>query len=166
MVQCFALYVATLVPHQPNRQPELNGIIISHCEGKHKVQVAIMGHLWPKLSAGGRGPPTQAWAKVDPSTQMHVQCFMGQSKMCRELVIQVPYHTSSTFPSRPVGKLPWAATFGQPQSPDAEVWRRFNGDCKFGNVCWFVHLCSSCGEQHPECKAVVGPRKRENFQGL
>ena len=155
--QCFALYVAVLAPSQP-RLADLMAYqsLIAKVSAKFK---------WPSwvvydqnFQQDAVGNPQLAWAKVDPST--YAQCFTNQAisrenwcEKCQSLD-----HTSGNCPSRP-RKRPWSAMTpqAQPGSNDdvCKKYNRFNGDCKFGKECRYLHICLKCREPHPisRCKA-------------
>ncbi len=102
--------------------------------------------------------PTQSWAKVDPGIY---KCRNWCSK-CQGLD-----HTSDNCPYRQRNR-PWSVAMGAgasqpPGKPGREPqvcikFNKFNGDCKFGKECRYLHVCSGCGEPHPisRCKATKG----------
>ena len=155
--QCFALYVTVLAPSQP-RLADLMAYqsLIAKVSAKFK---------WPSwvvydenFQQDAVGNPQLAWAKVDPST--YAQCFTNQvisrKNWCEKC--QSLDHTSGNCPSRP-RKRPWSAITPQvqPGSNDdiCKKYNRFNGDCKFGKECRYLHICLKCREPHPisRCKA-------------
>ena len=169
--QCYALYVAALVPHQPERLPELMAYqsLIAKASTKYKWPSWVVYDQNFRQDAAGN--PQLSWTKVDPS--IYAQCFTNQAisaenwcDKCHALD-----HTFSKCPSRS-RKRPWSAASPryQPSSGDEEIckkYNRFNGDCKFGADCRFQHVCliMKCKEAHPvsRCKAggsgnyVAGP---------
>ena len=151
--QCFALYVAVLAPHQPARLADLMAYqsLIAKVRAKFK---------WPSwvvydqnIRQDAVGNPDLAWAKVDPST--YAQCFTNQA-LSRENwcdKCQSLDHSSSNCPSRPRKSI---APQGQQSSEDVcRKYNRFNGDCKFGKECRYLHVCLKCRDPHPisMCKA-------------
>ena len=155
--QCFALYVAVLAPSQPRLAD-----LMAYQSLIAKVSAKFKWPSWVVYDQNFRqdavGNPQLAWAKVDPST--YAQCFTNQAisrenwcEKCQSLD-----HTSGNCPSRP-RKRPWSAMTPQAQSGSnddiCKKYNRFNGDCKFGKECRYLHICLKCREPHPisRCKA-------------
>ena len=163
--QCFAVYVAVLIPHQPSRLEDLMAYqsLIAKASQKYKWPSWVVYDQNFRQEAAGN--PSQAWAKVDPS--IYAQCFTGQAlsgenwcSKCHSLD-----HTLASCPLRsrkrtwsaanaltsPAGPSPMAGR----EQPVCQKFNRYNGDCKFGKNCRFRHVCSRCGEFHPvsKCKA-------------
>ena len=164
MESVLSLYVAVLAPHQPERLPELMAYqsLIAKASAKFK---------WPSWVAydqnfrqDAAGNPQPSWVKADPS--IYAQCFTNQAinaenwcDKCHALD-----HTSSKCPSCP-RKRPWSAVSSsscyQPSGGDDDICKKyyqFNGDCRFGEDCRFLHVCLRCREAHPvsRCKASGG----------
>ena len=103
------------------------------------------------------GNPSWSWARVDPS--IYAQCFTGQAMSAENWCAKCLCldHTSSSCPYRQK-KRPWNAAFGTGSTqlparsgmdtPVCIKYNNFNGDCKFGKECRFLHVCSSC-KGHP-----------------
>ena len=101
----------------------------------------------------------QSWARVDPS--IYAQCFTGQAisneNWCTRC--QCLDHATSSCPYRP-RKKPWnsvggTALQGKQEQPICIKYNKFNGDCKFGKECHYLHVCSSCKEPHPISRCKV-----------
>ncbi len=179
-LQCFSLYVTVIASHQPKRVPDLMAYQSLIAKASHTYR-------WPSwlvydqsFRQEAAGKPTLTWAKVDPS--IYALCFFGQNRSmenwCAEC--QAIDHTTTMYPTRLGRKRGWTAggasgwtaggapgwtAGGAPQqvSRSADVclkFNRFNGDCKFGRSCRFLHVCSGCGERHPISKCPRGGDKR------
>ena len=183
--QCFAIYVAVVGARFPKHIPELMAYqaIICRASLKHIPELmayqaiicrASLKYRWPSwvvydqnFRQEAAGNPAQSWAKVDPST--YAQCFTGQAlsseNWCQKC--QCLDHTTAHCPYRQ-RKRPWNPGTGAgeghvPARPKHEQqvcikYNKFNGDCKFGRECRFLHVCSTCREPHPvsRCKPNGG----------
>ena len=120
------------------------------------------------------GNPAQSSAKVDPS--IYAQCFTGQAisaeNWCSKC--QCLDHTSTNCPYRQRKRSRNTAMgVGANQSPsraglDPPVcikYNKFNGDCKFGRECRFLHVCSSCKEAHPISRCPKGTNGSATARG-
>ncbi len=74
--QCYALYVAVLASHRPNRLGDLMGYqsLIARVSKKYKWPAWIIYDQNFRQEAAGN--PDQPWAKAYPS--LYTQCFTGQ----------------------------------------------------------------------------------------
>ena len=101
-VQCYALYVAAIAPHKPERVPELMAY-------QGAIAKASLKYKWPSWIVYDQNfrqevanNPSQSWARVDPS--MYAQCFTGQAispdNWCARC--QCLDHTSAQCPFKPV----------------------------------------------------------------
>ena len=109
------------------------------------------------------GNPTQSWAKVDLS--IYTQCFTGQAVSSENWCArcQCLDHTSTNCPYRQ-RKRPWHSMSGvgagQPAGRNEQQicmkFNKFNGDCKFGKDCRYLHICSVCRENHPVSRCKLG----------
>ena len=167
--QCFALYVAVLVPYQPTRIADLMAYqtIIAKASLKFKWPSWVVYDQNFRQEVSGN--PSQSWAKVDPS--MYALCFTGQAVSSENWCTrcQCLDHTSSNCPARP-RKRPWSSLSenqfppGQSRGSRQEQqvclkYNRFDRDCKFGKNCRFTHVCSSCKEAHPVSRCKQSSRK-------
>ena len=164
-LQCFAVYVATLSTKYPKRVPDLMAY-------QTTIVMASQKYRWPSwvvydqnFRQEAAGNPLQSWAKVDPS--IYAQCFTGQAVSAENWCAKCQYldHTSVNCPYRQ-RKSPWHSMAGagasQPMSRNEQQicmkFNKFNGDCKFGKDCRYLHVCSVCRENHPvsRCKSSGG----------
>ena len=111
------------------------------------------------------GNPSQSWAKVDPS--IYAQCFTGQGLSTESWCARCHSldHTSASCPYCQ-RKRSWNTTMGSATTsmhgkmelnpPVCIKYNKFNGDCKFGKECHFLHVCSSCKESHPVSRCPKG----------
>lgn len=173
--QCFALYVAVLAPVQPERVQELMAYqaIIAKASTKYRWPSWIVYDQNFRQEAAGQ--PAQSWAKVDPS--IYSLCFTGQARSSENWcsLCQSLDHATGDCPARPSRKRPWSAGGSQPwpagsqpgpyqragsskreQHPVCVKYNKYDGDCRFGKLCKFQHVCSSCREAHPasRCKST------------
>ena len=157
-MQCFALYVAVLAPHQPERVGDLMVYmtIIAKASKKYKWPSWVVYDLNFRQEAASN--PSQSWSKVDPS--MYSQCFLGMARspegwyqQCQSLD-----HTTGNCPSqrslprkRPWQPSPRYQSLEPPASsrPVCILYNKYHGDCKFGMRCKFWHACSKCKGSHP-----------------
>ena len=168
-LQCFAMYTAVLVKTQPQRAGEMMAYqaLIAKASQKYKWPSWIVYDQNVRLEVAGN--TAQSWARVEPS--IYALSFTGQAisneNWCARC--QCLDHTASNCPAQP-RKRPWGMAMGQagPTRQDGPVcmnFNRFDGDCKFGARCKFVHACSVCRESHPvsRCKASRrgGPPEKE-----
>jgi hypothetical protein len=150
LVECFALYVAVVVIKLPERILEL----MAYQSTIAKVSQKYRWPSWIIYDQNFRqetaGNPAQSWGKVDPSVLVH--CFTGQAMRAESWCAKCQSldHTSINCPYWRK-KRPWNAAFrtSSSQSPgrlgtDTPVcikYNKFNGDCKFGKDCPFLHVC-------------------------
>ena len=166
-VQCYALYVAAIAPHKPERVPELMAY-------QGAIAKASLKYKWPSWIVYDQNfrqevanNPSQSWARVDPS--MYAQCFTGQAispdNWCARC--QCLDHTSAQCPFKPQ-KRPWSTAFAASASPRAQNpgictrYNKFGGDCRYGKDCKFDHNCSNCGEAghwQGKCNGGKGGRR-------
>ena len=163
--QCFALYVAAVASHQPERLPDLmayQALIVRASKKYRWPSWLVYDQNFRQEAAGNR---ELLWAKADPS--MYAQCFT-----CQELSgenwcsrCQGLDHTSASCPyqsrKRQWNALPLEAG-SQPPRGKARVeqgrdqvcmkFNRYQGDCWFGCECKFRHVCSACYGSHPVSK--------------
>lgn len=163
--QCFSLYVATLARKYPEKVPELMAY-------QTIVAKASLKYRWPSwlvydqnFRQDAAGNPTQSWAKADAS--IYAQCFTGQALSTENWCAKCQGldHSSQNCPYRP-RKRPWSAVGGASSSPSRHdqgvvciKYNKFNGDCKFGRECRYLHVCSTCREAHPVSKCKAGAAK-------
>lgn len=160
--QCFAMYVAVLAPVQPERVPDLMAYqaIISKASTKYKWPSWIVYDQNFRQEMSGN--PRQSWAKVDPS--IYALSFTNQTisseNWCSRC--QCLDHTTGNCPFA-ARKRPWSTVAGSTQQGQLGKekticlkFNKFDGDCKFGSRCRFLHACSACHESHPvsRCKAT------------
>ncbi len=168
-VQCFSLYASVVALSSPARISELMAYLTV-------IAKASQRYRWPSwivydqnFRQEAAGNPSQSWARVDPS--IYAQCFTGQALSSENWCTrcQCIDHTTASCPYRP-RKKPWHSAGGAgPASPSgrqeqaagrqAQVcikYNKFDGDCKFGKECRYLHICSSCRQPHPvsRCKAL------------
>ena len=117
--QCFAVYAAALIPHQPARLADLMAYqsLIARASQKYKWPA------WPKLPPGGSRQPLPGMGQSRPE---HL-CPMlyGAGPEWRELVQQVPLLGSY------VGQLPTTS-----QKADLEYSERLCQLCRTLSHCW------------------------------
>ena len=150
--QCFALYVAVLVPQQPDRLLDLMAYqtLVAKASAKFKWPSWVVYDQNYRQDAAGN--PQLSWDKVDPSA--YAQCFTNQSISSKNWCTrcQALDHSSDRCPTRQ-RKRPWTAMSPRPQiDGDNDVCKKynhFNGDCKFGKECKLRHICARCKEPHP-----------------
>lgn len=162
-LQCFALYVATLASKYPKKVPELMAYqtMIARASQKYRWPSWVVYDQNFRQEAAGN--PAQSWAKVDPS--IYAQCFTGQAisteNWCTRC--QCLDHTSANCPYRQ-RKRPWHSmagtgpgqSTGRNEQQICMKFNKFNGDCKFGKDCRYLHVCSACRENHPVSRCKLG----------
>ena len=158
-IQCFSIYAATL---SAKRMPQLMAYqtIIAKASQRYRwPSWVVYDQNFRKEAAGN---PHQSWARVDPS--IYAQCFTGQAisneNWCTRC--QCLDHATSSCPYRP-RKKPWnsvggTALQGKQEQPICIKYNKFNGDCKFGKECRYLHVCSSCKEPTPSRAARSGKK--------
>jgi hypothetical protein len=161
--QCFVLYTATVVTAQPSRLLDLMAYqsLIAKASQKYKWPSWVV--YYQNFRQDAAGNPKKAWAEVDPS--IYAQCFTGQAvsgeNWCSKC--QCLDHNSAGCPFRP-RKRPWGMAHGaagvlSTPTKERQVCHKFNrydGDCKFGKECHFLHVCSVCKEPHPVSRCKGG----------
>lgn len=170
--QCFALYVAVLAPQQPARIAEFMAYqsIIAKASKQYKWPAWIVYDQNFRQEAAG--DPSQSWAKVDPS--VYSLCFTGQAMSSENWCsrCQCLDHATANCPAQPSRKRAWSASQSAPatqyragpsrQPQEQQVCLKFNkfdGDCRFGRQCKFMHVCSGCREPHPVSRCKYGGKK-------
>lgn len=165
--QCFALYAAILAPQQPTRIAEFMAYqsIIAKASKQYKWPAWVVYDQNFRQEAAG--DLLQSWAKVDPS--IYALCFTGQAASLENWCTrcQCLDHSTANCPAQPSRKRSWAAATSSPvtqyraglgrQSQEQQIcikFNKFDGDCRFGRQCKFMHVCSACREPHPmsRCK--------------
>ena len=177
--QCFNLYAAVLIKHHPGRARSLFAYssLIARCSAKYKWPSWVVYDQNFRQEAAESG--NVDWAKVDPS--IYTQCFTGATqnsvegwcKRCHSVE-----HVSDSCPSRPGpsnGSGYSAAGFSSNRRPALsgrkraapqsvhETCKRYNtydGDCRFGESCIFLHRCDNCGEPNHPVSKCLKPKKR------
>ena len=162
-IQCFAIYAATLSSKYPARMPELMAYqtIIAKASQRYRWPSWIVYDQNFRQEAAGN--PHQSWARVDPS--IYAQCFTGQAISAENWCVrcQCLDHTTSSCPYRP-RKKQWTGTAGSNSTSiqsrqEQQIcikYNKFNGDCKFGKECRYLHVCSACRESHPISRCTAG----------
>ena len=157
-VQCFALYVAVLAPHQPSRIPDLMAYM--SCIAK-----ASLKYVWPSwlvydqnFRQEAASNPLQPWARVDPS--IYAQSFTGHGihtdswcSRCHSLD-----HTSLQCPLAP-RKRPYYGARDYKPPGEVRICDQYNdnkGNCRFGKTCRYSHICRACKGPHPENRCKKG----------
>ena len=166
--QCFALYVAVLGAHQPSRLADLMGYhsLIARASKKFKWPSWVVYDQNFRQEAAGNA--CMQWAKADPS--LYAQCFTGQETSRENWCgrCQGLDHQSADCPY-PARKRPWnagpgagshlqlKAGTGSGQDQQACIkYNRYQGDCRFGKECKFLHVCSNCRGPHPVSRCRAG----------
>lgn len=162
-VQCFSVFCTVVIAKSPSRLAELMAY-------QTTIAKASQRYRWPSwivydqnFRQEAAGNPHLSWARVDPS--MYAQCFTGQAISAENWCArcQCLDHTTSSCPYRP-RRRPMSTTgagIGALSQPRQEQqvcikYNKFNGDCKFGKTCRFLHVCSSCKEPHPVSRCNGG----------
>ena len=159
-VQCFSIYTATLCAKYPARLPELMAYqtIIAKASQRYRWPSWVVYDQNFRQEAAGN--PHQSWARVEPS--IYTQCFTGQAVSTENWCsrCQCLDHTTSTCPYRP-RKRQWNNAGGSGNSStqgrqEQQICIKYNGDCKFGKECRYLHICSACRELHPISRCSAG----------
>ena len=118
------------------------------------------------------GNPDLQWAKVDPS--LYTQCFTGQEASSENWCskCQGLDHQSADCPYA-ARKRPWSAGGpGAASVPQArnnnwsgqevcKKYNKFNGDCRYGKSCRYLHVCSGCRGSHPIARCKAGSNTQQ-----
>ncbi len=163
--QCYAVYMAVLLAHQPDRLADLMGYqaLIARCSKKYKWPAWVVYDQNFRQDAAGN--PELRWAKADPS--IYTQCFTGQEasrenwcSKCQGIDHQsadCPFGTRkrSWFSGPGAASLPQARIGGGYGQEVCQKYNKFHGDCRHGKSCRYMHVCSGCRGPHPisRCKA-------------
>ena len=168
--QCFAIYVAVVAAHQPDRLAELMAYQASIAKASKKFKWPSWVIYDQNFRQEAAGNPGQSWAKVDPS--IYAQCFTGQARSAENwcMKCQGLDHPTEKCPSRP-RKRSWSSALGGAGSSGrrglegiaiCQKYNKYDGDCKFareGKTCRYDHICSTCKDpsnRHPATKCRKG----------
>ncbi len=169
--QCYALYIAVLASHRPNRLGDLMGhqSLIARVSKKYKWPAWVIYDQNFRQEAAGN--PDQPWAKANPS--LYTQCFTGQELVSENWCskCQGLDHSSNDCPYQS-RKRPWSTAFGGAAGPARSPSRsdqpcmkynRYQEDCRFGKDCHFQHVCNSCRGPHPvsRCKSAINRQQKD-----
>ncbi len=167
--QCFAIYAAVRGAHQPNKLADLMGYqsLVARASKKFKWPLWVIYEQNFQQEAAGNDE--LQWTKVEPS--LYTQCFTGQD-ISREnwcAKCQGLDHQSVDCPYSAGRKRPWnsgpgagghnqlkAGTGTAQEQQTCIKFNRYQGDCRFGKDCKFLHACSSCGGPHPVSRCRAG----------
>ena len=161
--QCFSIYTTTLCAKYPTRLPELMAYqtIIAKASQRYRWPSWVVYDQNFRQEAAGN--PHQSWARVEPS--IYAQCFTGQAVSTENWCsrCQCLDHTTSSCPYCP-RKRQWnnaggsgnPSTQGRQEQQICIKYNKFNGDCKFGKECRYLHICSACRELHPISHCSAG----------
>ena len=175
-VQCFCLYAAVFIKHSPERVggPLAYMTLIARCSAKYRWPNWVVYDQNFRQEAAETG--RTLWGKVDPS--IYTQCFTNATlntleSWCRRC--HSVDHVSDACPLKPasgpssvpqVSKklLPMHASRKRalPHSIQ-ETCKHFNnydGDCRFGESCIYLHRCDNCGEHSHPCSRCPKPQKK------
>ena len=172
--QCFALYMAIITTKEPDRTNNLLAYMVTIA----KASIKYSWPSWVVYDQNFRQEAAdnglKDWAKVDPS--IYTQCFtnaaISEERWCKNC--QSIDHNSGSCPLQryrsepgsspsngagPSRKRPSSDQNPQPTKKrppphslpqTCRLYNRFNGDCKFGDLCTYQHKCESCGKYgHP-----------------
>ena len=159
-MQCFALCVAVLASHQPSRIPDLMAYM--SCIAK-----ASLKYVWPSWLVYDQNfwqeaasNPLQPWARVDLS--IYAQLFKGHGihtdSWCSH------YHsldyTSIQCPLAPRKRTYYGARDYKPPG-EVSICDQYNNNkgnyrYRFGKMCHYSHICTSCRGLHHENRCKKG----------
>jgi len=145
--QCFMLYIhdSSGVP-LPWESKRLGSLHVLNSLPRQKIQVAVMGGLWPKLQTGDGRQTRGVLGQSGPS--IFSRCFLrmdsaagGWCEACLSFD-----HESQECPLGPLPKRPRPAG-GPPKEEDpyCRNFNRNNGVCRFQ----VLHKCRRCNGDHP-----------------
>ena len=170
-LQCFALYMAVVTDKEPDRTSNLLAYMVT-------IAKASVKYSWPSWVVYDQNFRQEAadnglkdWAKVDPS--IYTQCFtnaaVSDEKWCKNC--QSIDHGTNTCPLQVYSSGGASNTSRKRQNTEqgfqpskkrapphslpqtCKLYNRFNGDCKFGELCTFQHKCDICGKHgHPRSR--------------
>ncbi len=165
--QCFAIYTAVRVGQEPERLADPMGYMTLIAKASRRYNWPAWVIYDQQLRQDAAGNPGVQWAKADPS--LYAQCFTGQDiskenwcSSCQELD-----HKSADCPYRS-RKRSWNAAYGhaeqlnrdggtsakQKQPQVCLKFNRYDGECRYGRECKFVHACIKCKGPHPASKCT------------
>ena len=162
-VQCFSIYAATLLAKYPAKTQELMAYqtIIAKASQRYRWPSWVVYDQNFRQEAAGN--PHQSWARVEPS--IYAQCFTGQAVSAENWCTrcQCLDHTTSSCLYHP-RKRQWlntgggssTSTQGRHEQQICIKYNKFNGDCRFGKECRYLHVCSACKEPHPVSRCSTG----------
>ena len=172
-LQCFALYMAW--HSSSDRQGARSYQQPAGLHGNHSIAKASVKYSWPSWVVYDQNFQQEAadnglkdWAKVDPS--IYTQCFtnaaVSDEKWCKNC--QSIDHGTTTCPLQIYSSGGAGNTSRKRQNTEqgyqpskkrapphslpqtCKLYNRFNGDCKFGELCTFQHKCDICNKHgHP-----------------
>ena len=146
--QCFALFAAVVISHDPSRAGDLMAY-------SHSIAAMAKKYPWPSwilydqsFQEESAGMPGRLWGKEDSST--YAKCFNWGPVMSSNgcWICQSMDHQADRCPHKP----PPTKRARRERRYSEEPCRKFNnndGNCSFGDMCKFAHKCYSCGGPHP-----------------
>jgi len=159
--QCFALYAAVVISHDPSRAGDLMAY-------SHSIAAMAKKYPWPSWIAYDQafreesaGIPGRLWGKEDFS--IYARCFnwgpVAPADGC--WICQSLEHQADRCPLKPPSlKRPRMERKGRSEEP----CRKFNnndGYCSFGAKCRFPHKCFTCGGPHPYTRCPRSSARRD-----
>ena len=161
--QCFSLYAAVAMAHEPSRAGDLmayNNLIATMSKRFPWPSWIIYDQNFREEAAAIPGKP---WGKADAS--LYSQCFTGVITGSAEPWCQVCQslgHQSGSCPYGPPFKRHRIET--KREAP-TQLCRKFNnndGMCSYRGNCKFAHKCFLCGGDHPYSQCTKGRKNRRD----
>ena len=162
-LQCYAIYMAVVVHHHPERATSMLNYMatIAKLSLKFKWPSWIIYDQTFRQEAAESG--SKDWSKIDAG--IHAQCFSNMARSveswCRhchslEHLSDSCAFKPTTAPSPASSKKAVYAS-SVPSFSSKRVCRNYNfhdGECKFGATCKYQHCCSHCYGSHPRPKCT------------
>ena len=177
-VQCYSIYVSVMATRHGDFVPEL----MAYMRDIIRASKQFKWPAWIVYDINYRQHMAETaekdWSKVDAS--IYSRCLTGWARPTTwcEWCVSLDHETNDCpFSNQPIrardkprfqpysSNVPRSSmTHRSAQLPTCIKFNRYGGDCKFGAGCKYRHVCSICGEPHPQSKCTKNPAAQNRTQ--
>ena len=172
-VQCFAVYLAALCQQHPSAIQEMLAYMLIIIRAAQEFEDQVWRSYDKTFREKAAATGNKKWSEID--THIYNQLFTGHARkvaICKHC--NATNHSSDHCPSKthkrthedsddnpPMTKriVPGsvAAAGGQGRNDICYLFNR-SGSCRYGDLCRYRHMCSSCLGRHPRIMCMKGKR--------
>ena len=165
-IQCFAIYMAVMARKHPKAIPEMLAYMLSIMRAQQEYEEPAWSRYDEAFREKVAAIGNRKWSQID--THIYNQVFTGRAK--KRPICAGCGSTSHDSSVCPEGHGQGKKFIGTSQQgvravarslvPNSGICYDFNnkGECSYGAMCKYCHMCLQCSGRHPACHCQKGWR--------